>query len=57
MPALSHDDLAAHLTDIAYRTLLQHGLRRPFLEVELELWQQIRSAFQDGLTASPNRVA
>ena len=47
MPALSREELAARLTDIAYRAILEHGLRRPFVEVELDLWRQIRSAFSD----------
>lgn len=37
------EDLAAEITEAAYATLLQQGLRRPFVDVELELWHSIRS--------------
>ena len=40
------EDFVAHVTDIAYQTALRHGLRRPFLEVELEVWRQVRAAFR-----------
>ena len=41
------DDLLAELTDIAYRALLRQGLQRPFVEVELELWEDIRDAYRN----------
>ena len=40
------DDLLAELTDIAYRALLQQGLRRSFVDVELDLWSEIRRTFR-----------
>jgi len=40
------DELLAELTDIAYRVLLRQGLRRPFVDVELELWDEIRRAYR-----------
>ena len=41
----SLDDFLARVTDIAYQALLRRGLSRSFLDVELELWNDIRSAF------------
>lgn len=41
------DDLPARLTDIAYQALLRHGLRQSFLDIELELWHDIRESFRD----------
>ena len=42
------DDVLAELTDIAYRASLRQGLTRSFVEVELELWAEIRRAFRRG---------
>ena len=39
------DNLLAEITNIAYQAVLRQGLTRPFLEVELELWSEIRRAF------------
>jgi hypothetical protein len=46
LPRLGDDEFVAELTDIAYRALLRQGLTRPFVEVELELWSEIRQAYQ-----------
>jgi len=51
MPAFSREELAARLTEIAYRAILEQGLQRPFVEVELDLWRRIRSAFLDDARA------
>jgi hypothetical protein len=53
-PLSAADDLAAELTDAAYQILLRHGLSRPFLDVELELWRELRAALGRGL---PDRGA
>ena len=42
-----HDELVAQVTEIAYQTLLDQGLSTSFVEVELELWRQIRDALQE----------
>lgn len=39
------DDIVARITDIAYRALLNQGLSRPFVDVELALWRDIRAAY------------
>jgi hypothetical protein len=46
------EEFLARVTVIAYQALLRQGLQRPFLEVELELWQQIRAAYRDRETWS-----
>lgn len=33
----------AELTDAAYRVALQHGLRSSFLDVQLEMWNALRT--------------
>ncbi len=45
------EDVLANLTAAAYRVALRHGLRSPFIDVELELWRELRRA----LTAVPKR--
>jgi hypothetical protein len=41
----SHEELLAYLTDIAYRAVLRQGLTRSFVDVELELWRDIRNEY------------
>lgn len=41
------EELVAQLTDIAYQTVLRHGLRGAFVDVELDLWRRIRDAYQN----------
>jgi hypothetical protein len=38
------EEFVARLANIAYQAVLLDGLRRPFLEVELDIWQQVRAA-------------
>lgn len=40
------EEFLAELTEIAYRALLHQGLQRSFVEVELELWDEIRRAYR-----------
>jgi hypothetical protein len=40
------DNFLARVTDIAYQALLTQGLSRPFVDVELSLWQEIRAAYR-----------
>jgi len=44
-PAQIEEEFLAHITDIAYQALLSEGLRGSFLDVQLRLWSQIRSAY------------
>ena len=46
LPRVGDDDFVAEMTDIAYRALLRQGLKRPFVDVELELWKEIWEAYQ-----------
>lgn len=39
------EEFLARLTDIAYQTALRQGLQQPFVEVELDLWRRIRTAY------------
>ena len=40
------EDVLAELTTAAYRVALRHGLRDPFIDVELDLWRELRAAVQ-----------
>lgn len=42
-PTLAEETLA-RLTSAAYQVALRHGLRSPFIEVELDLWRELRHA-------------
>lgn len=45
--SLTHEEeFLAHVTDIAYQALLERGLGGNFLDAQLTLWQQIRSAYR-----------
>jgi hypothetical protein len=34
--------LLSRLTDAAYRVALRHGIKGPFIDFQLELWQKLR---------------
>jgi hypothetical protein len=36
------EDLLAELAEAAYTVALRHGLKGPFIDVELELWRELR---------------
>ena len=36
------EEVLARLTAAAYHVALRHGLRSPFIDVELELWRELR---------------
>ena len=42
-PAVS-EEVIAELAAVAYRVALRHGLRAPFIDVELDLWRELRAA-------------
>jgi hypothetical protein len=52
------EDFLARITDAAYRVVLRQGLHRSFVDVELELWQQVRNVFRNEVLArdASNRV-
>jgi hypothetical protein len=37
------EELLARLTSAAYQVALRNGLRAPFIDVELELWRELRA--------------
>jgi hypothetical protein len=45
----SADELLARLTTAAYSVALRHGLRAPFIDVELALWRELRDVLTDEL--------
>ena len=47
------EDLLAELTAAAYGVLLRHGLNGPFIDVELELWRELRAVLGRRLEAAP----
>jgi hypothetical protein len=47
------DDLLAKLTRAAYQVALKHGFKSPFIDVELELWRELRAVVQAETDATP----
>ena len=47
------EELLARLTTAAYSVALRHGLRAPFLDVELALWRELRRVLADEPPAAP----
>ena len=37
------EHLLAELAEAAYGVALRHGIKGPFIDVELELWRELRS--------------
>lgn len=52
----TEEEIIARLTDIAYQAVLKQGISKPFLDVELELWREIRDAYQEQ-AAEPDTYA
>jgi hypothetical protein len=44
------EELLARLTAAAYSVALRHGLKGPFLEVELGLWRALRDVLSEELS-------
>ena len=40
------EDFLAELTEAAYGVALRHGLNGPFINVELELWRELRAVLR-----------
>ena len=49
----SGEELLARLTAVAYSVALRHGLKAPFIDVELALWRELRAALADESPAAP----
>ena len=41
--AVSAEHLLAELAQAAYGVALRHGIKGPFIDVELDLWRELRS--------------
>lgn len=44
---LESEELLARLTRAAYEVALRRGFRGPFIDVELELWEALRSVVDE----------
>ncbi len=51
------EHLLAELTAAAYEVALRHGLRGSFLDVELELWRELREVLDRSHRAGSVRAA
>ncbi len=49
------EGLLAELAAAAYGVALRHGLKGPFIDVELELWHALRVVLRRGAEAAPRR--
>jgi hypothetical protein len=45
--------LLAELAAAAYGVALRHGIKGPFIDVELELWRELRAVLGRGTEAVP----
>jgi hypothetical protein len=36
------EELLAELAQAAYRVALRHGIKGPFIDIELDLWRELR---------------
>ncbi|HKI38330.1 MAG TPA: hypothetical protein VKA46_41155 [Gemmataceae bacterium] len=50
--ALDGEELLARLTTAAYSVALRHGLKAPFIDVELALWRELRRVLADEFSAA-----
>jgi hypothetical protein len=46
------EEFLAEVTAAAYHVALRHGLKGPFLDVELELWRRLREVLEKELFTS-----
>jgi hypothetical protein len=53
----SDEDLLARLTAAAYAVALRHGLKGPFIDVELALWRELREVLADEVPFAAEAVA
>jgi hypothetical protein len=47
----SPEELLAKLTAAAYDVALRHGLKGPFIDVELDLWRSLAGVLREELSA------
>lgn len=43
LSAADAEHLLAELAEAAYRVALRHGIKGPFIDVELDLWRELRA--------------
>ncbi len=53
----SQEDFLARIAEAAYDVVLRQGLQRSFVDVELELWQKVRSVFRNEVLFPGSRPA
>jgi hypothetical protein len=52
------EEVLAELTSAAYHVVLRHGgLRSPFIDLELDLWRELRRVLHTGKPADRPHVA
>lgn len=47
-----NDGLVANLTEAAYQVALRHGIRAPFVDVQLDIWSALRAVMAEHLEES-----
>ena len=47
--AILPEDFLGHLTEAAYHVALKHGLKAPFLEVEMDLYEALRKTMEEDM--------
>ncbi len=57
-PALISEEVLAELTSAAYHVVLRHGgVRSPFIDVELDLWRELRRVLHAAAPADRPQIA
>ena len=57
-PALISEEVLAELTSAAYHVVLRHGgVRSPFIDVELDLWRELRRVLHARTSAERTHAA
>ena len=57
-PTKVSEEVLAELTSAAYHVVLRHGgVRSPFIDVQLDLWRELRRVLHDGPTVVQPHVS
>lgn len=50
---ISPEEFLGNLTQAAYQVMVKNGFQKPFIEVELELWDVLREVIRRNMQVSP----
>jgi hypothetical protein len=47
LPTVDHETFVARLATAAYQVALRHGIKGSFVDLELDLWHELRAVCED----------